>query len=79
MAEKYEKMTPEEHVLKLPDTYIGSIKTTPEKRNVIDTDLGRMVYKSLNFNPGLYKIFDEIIVNARDAFVRSCEEGRIPV
>jgi DNA topoisomerase-2 len=30
-----------------------------------------MVWRKLLFNPGLYKIFDEIVVNARDEFVRS--------
>ena len=79
MAEEYEKLTQEAHVLKLPDTYIGSTKTTQEKRWNFDTVSNRMVYKSLAFNPGLYKIFDEIIVNARDAFVRSSGEGRVPV
>jgi DNA topoisomerase-2 len=77
MAEEYEKLTQEAHVLKLPDTYIGSTKTSQEKRWIFSE--GRMVYKSLAFNPGLYKIFDEIIVNARDAFVRGSAEGRVPV
>jgi DNA topoisomerase-2 len=30
-----------------------------------------MVWRKLLFNPGLYKIFDEIVVNARDEYVRS--------
>lgn len=30
-------------------------------------------------NPGLYKVFDEILVNARDAWVRGAEDGRTPV
>ena len=30
-----------------------------------------MVWRKLLYNPGLYKIFDEIIVNARDEYVRS--------
>lgn len=79
MAEEYEKLTQEAHVLKLPDTYIGSTKTSQEKRWIFDSASSRMVYKSLAFNPGLYKIFDEIIVNARDAFVRSSGTGRVPV
>lgn len=31
------------------------------------------------FNPGFYKLFDEIIVNARDALIRSSEPGKQPV
>jgi DNA topoisomerase-2 len=38
------------------------------------------VYKRIKFNPGLYKIFDEIVVNARDEFVRSTmTAGMTPV
>jgi DNA topoisomerase-2 len=38
-----------------------------------------MAYRAVNFNPGFYKLFDEIIVNARDALVRSAEPGRTPI
>jgi len=77
--ESYEVLSHVEHVLKLPDTYIGSTATTPEQRWVLGTD-GKMIRKTLQFNPGLYKLFDEIIVNARDAFVRAATtEGRLPV
>jgi len=78
MAETYELLSHEEHVLKLPDTYIGSTATSEENRWILKD--GKLVFQSLQFNPGLYKIFDEIIVNARDAFVRaSTTEGRLPV
>ena len=78
MAETYESLTHEAHVLKLPDTYIGSTATSEEDRWLLKG--GKMVFQGLQFNPGLYKLFDEIIVNARDAFVRaSMTEGRLPV
>jgi DNA topoisomerase-2 len=39
-----------------------------------------MVRREIPFNPGFYKIFDEIVVNARDALVRSqTDPGRTPV
>jgi len=38
---------------------------------VYDAGSNKMVWRKLHFNPGLYKIFDEIVVNARDEFVRS--------
>ena len=39
-----------------------------------------MVHRTLRFNPGLYKIFDEVVVNARDALVRStAEAGKTPI
>ena len=80
MAEEYEQLSHEEHVLKLPDTYIGSVTTSEESQWVLADD--KMVFKSLQFNPGLFKLFDEVVVNARDAFVRAAtaDEGtRLPV
>jgi DNA topoisomerase-2 len=83
MAETYKKHSHREHILELPDTYIGSCDTSEEKRWVFDTEAGKMTWKSVAFNPGLYKIFDEILVNARDAFVRAstapASAKRLPV
>ena len=70
-ARKYQKHTHHQHILELPDTYVGSTKTNEETRWVYDATSNKMVWRKLHFNPGLYKIFDEIIVNARDEFVRS--------
>ena len=36
---------------------------------------GRIVYKSIGYNPGLYKLFDEGIVNARDHVVRMIQSA----
>ena len=81
MAETYKKHTHREHILELPDTYVGSIETTEESRWVYSSESSKMVWKKVNFNPGLYKIFDEIIVNARDAYVRAAadDSGRVPI
>jgi len=68
---KYQKHTHHQHILELPDTYVGSTKTNEETRWVYDSTSNKMMWRKLNFNPGLYKIFDEIVVNARDEYVRS--------
>lgn len=68
---KYQKHTHHQHILELPDTYVGSTKTNEETRWIYDASSNKMVWRKLHFNPGLYKIFDEIIVNARDEFIRS--------
>jgi DNA topoisomerase-2 len=60
MAETYKKHTHREHILELPDTYIGSTETTNESRWVFDTVASKMSWQTVAFNPGLYKIFDEI-------------------
>ena len=75
-AAAYKKHTHREHILELPDTYVGSTDTHTERRWVFD---GKMSYREMAFNPGFYKLFDEIIVNARDALVRSAEPGKTPI
>ena len=71
MASIYKKHTHREHILELPDTYIGSVETIDDTRWVYNNKSEKMEFKNLKFNPGLYKIFDEVLVNARDAMVRS--------
>jgi DNA topoisomerase-2 len=80
-TETYKKHTHREHILELPDTYIGSTEQSEEQRWVFDTDTNKMTWRTVSFNQGLYKIFDEIIVNARDAFVRAQESSgsRLPI
>lgn len=70
-SRKYQKHTHHQHILELPDTYVGSTKTNEETRWIYDAGLNKMVWRKIHFNPGLYKIFDEIVVNARDEFIRS--------
>jgi DNA topoisomerase-2 len=70
-SRKYQKHTHHQHILELPDTYVGSTKTNEETRWIYDAASNKMVWRKLLFNPGLYKIFDEIIVNARDEYIRS--------
>lgn len=70
-ASAYKKLSHREHILELPDTYVGSVETHTEKRWVLDAEAGKMVHREVHFNPGFYKLFDELVVNARDARVRS--------
>ena len=74
-ANQYKKHTHREHILELPDTYIGSIDATTESRWVYNTEKSCMEYRSVRFCPGFLKIFDEILVNALDHRVR--QEGRM--
>ena len=70
-AEDYKKLSHREHILELPDTYVGSVETHEEWRWVLDSTTSKMVHRKIPFNPGFYKLFDELVVNARDARVRS--------
>jgi DNA topoisomerase-2 len=69
-AASYKKLTQREHILQLPDTYIGSRDSHREQRWVWSDETSRMEWREVNFNPGLFKIFDELIVNALDHVVR---------
>ena len=70
VEEKYKKYELLEHILALPDTYIGSIE--PQKINsyVYDDSTQKMRVDELTYIPGLLKIFDEVIVNAIDHAMR---------
>lgn len=62
----YQKKSQLEHILLRPDTYIGSVEHTKELMWVYNEEKNRMVQREISFVPGLYKIFDEILVNAAD-------------
>lgn len=70
VEEKYKKYELLEHILALPDTYIGSIE--PQKINsyIYDETKNKMGVDELTYIPGLLKIFDEVIVNAIDHAMR---------
>ena len=70
MASKYVKLDQREHVLTRPGMYIGSIETDPCDTWTFSEDEQRMVKKRINYIPGLFKVFDEILVNAVDHAVR---------
>jgi DNA topoisomerase-2 len=70
-ASAYKKLTQREHILQLPDTYIGSRDSHKESRWVYDTGTAQMVWRTIDFNPGFYKIFDEVVVNAIDHVTRT--------
>ena len=68
IEEIYQKKTPHEHVLERPGMYIGSIKNVTEAQWVVKEN--KIVSEIIEYNPGLLKIFDEILVNAIDHSVR---------
>lgn len=79
-------MTQIEHILKRPDSYIGSVELITAALWVYDEDTKRMIHRSVNsraftnnaqlasrevqYVPGFFKIIDEILVNAADNKVR---------
>lgn len=65
-TDQYQKLTQLEHIVKRPDTYIGSVERTDQVMWVYNSESDQMEYRTVKFVPGLYKIFDEILVNAAD-------------
>jgi DNA topoisomerase-2 len=71
LSKQYRKHTHREHILALPDTYIGSIENATEELYVVKSDKAGFELKTLtHFNPGFYKLIDELLVNAHDHVVR---------
>ncbi len=66
--EIYQKKTPLEHILLRPDSYVGSVEKQEQMLWVYEDE--GMNYRSVSYVPGLYKIFDEILVNAADNYQR---------
>ena len=61
---QYERLTHVEHILKRPDTYVGSL--VPESASYWIRDGERFKLSELSVSSGLVKIFDEVLVNAID-------------
>lgn len=61
----YKKLTHTEHILKRPDSYVGSVVPETDTQWVL-SEGDHFIKKSATFSHGLLKIFDEILVNAID-------------
>tara|TARA_B100000900_G_scaffold104452_1_gene86692 strand:+ start:1420 stop:4848 length:3429 start_codon:yes stop_codon:yes gene_type:complete len=70
LSKKYQKKSDKQHVLDNPDTYIGSIENVSTNSYIYDKESNKIVEKQISYIPGLYKLFDEGIVNCRDHVVR---------
>ena len=68
IEEQYQKVTQYEHILKRPDSYIGSIEFQKEKLWVYNSETEKLEFRDVKYVPGLFKIFDEILVNAADNY-----------
>jgi DNA gyrase/topoisomerase IV subunit B len=68
LDEKYQQKTDKEHILDNPDTYIGSIENVSGPMYIYED---KIIQKDIDYNPALYKLFDEGITNCRDHRVRT--------
>ena len=74
LANQYQRKTDKEHVLDNPDTYIGSVEKVDSEQWVMEAVEGEtnktIIPKTVEYVPGLYKLFDEGVVNCRDHVIR---------
>ena len=77
VEETFVKKTQLEHIIDIPDTYIGSIEKTDIDTWIFNEEDDKIVYKNIKYIPGLYKIFDEVLVNAIDQHVRTENDSKI--
>lgn len=85
LANKYQQKTDKQHILDNPDTYIGSVEEVDSDLWILNSEGTKIIEKNIKYIPGLFKLFDEGIVNCRDHVVRmqqaisNGQENCIPV
>lgn len=72
LENQYQKKTDKEHILDNPDTYIGSIENVEGPMYILENK--KIISKNIDYNPGLFKLFDEGIVNCRDHVIRMMQK-----
>ena len=70
LAKTYQRKTDKQHILDNPDTYIGSVENVDANMWIYDDSQKRIALKQIEYIPGMYKLFDEGIVNCRDHVIR---------
>jgi DNA topoisomerase-2 len=75
LAQTYQMKSDKQHVLDNPDTYTGSMDLTDYDTFIYDEETKMISAKQITIIPGLYKLFDEGIVNCRDHCVRMAQSA----
>jgi DNA topoisomerase-2 len=70
LSDTYQKKTDIEHILDAPDTYVGAIEADQCENWSFKCDANKLTRHTYTWVPGLYKCFDEGIVNAKDHHTR---------
>ena len=75
LSKKYQKKTDKEHILSNADTYIGSVENVEHIEYIFDDKSNSIKSSEIQLIPGLFKLFDEGIVNSRDHVIRMLSSG----
>ena len=73
----YKKLDEIEHILIRPGIFVGSVTNT-SKDHFVPVN-GKMELQTVDYNPGLLKLFDELISNSVDEHIRNGTVNRIDV
>lgn len=65
-----QQKTDKQHILDNPDTYIGSVETIDSNMWIMNETGDAIIEKQISYIPGLFKLFDEGIINCRDHVIR---------
>ena len=65
-----QQKTDKQHILDNPDTYIGSVENVETNLWIMNDSNDKIIEKTITYIPGLFKLFDEGIVNCRDHVIR---------
>lgn len=73
--ERFKKLTPIEHILQRSSMYIGNIHTEPTDifvfEDINNIEKYNLVYKKIDYNAGFCKLYDELLVNSSDHYIRT--------
>jgi DNA topoisomerase-2 len=70
LSNKYQQKSDKQHILDNPDTYTGSMEHVDSLMWIMNETNNKIIEKNINYIPGLFKLFDEGIVNCRDHVIR---------
>ena len=74
----YKKKTDKEHILDNPDTYTGSMELTNIESFTINDKTQKIEKQNIeNITMGVYKLFDEAVVNCRDHAIRLLQSNNV--
>jgi len=76
IEEKYKKLKDQrEHVLLRPDMYVGSIENELKEIYLVDNinnlENIKFIKKEINYNSAFFQLYDEILTNASDHYIRT--------
>jgi DNA topoisomerase-2 len=82
LSKNYQKKSQYEHIVDLPDSYIGSIEKIKKELYIFNDDTNKIEKREIDFIPGLERIFEEILLNAFDQQTRKntkCNQIKVEI